>query len=181
MGEWKTFTIPLWKSENYFCPPVEKPFEITVDPSKIRYAHVYIDLNPTMPGWPGYGCVEGEYIYVNGQPIKYSGDACDKIEADIPTNYLKQGVNTIHFDIRASPLCFVSPQGNANGYLVIEVYVEPGEEPVKPPEETKKPCKIFGGLIELGEMDPSTCSTINTMMTFMILGIGAILLIKLIK
>jgi len=180
--ELKTFKVPVWVSENYWCPPIEKDFVLNVDPSRIKSAYLEIDLNPTMPGWPtNYGCVEGEKIYVNGMPLRYEGNPCDVIKVEIPPDYLMVGKNTIHFDIRASPFCAVSPQGNLSGTLVLNVYVKPGEEPVTPPEEMPKPCKILGGLVDLGKLPPSVCSTINMAATLMTLAFGALILIRLLK
>ena len=181
MGEWRTFSIALWKSENYFCPPVEKSFELTIPPSRIRRAEFFADLNPYMPGWPlYYGCVEGDCIYVNGHPVKYSGDGCNQIRAEIPVEYLRQGVNTIHFDIRASPTCVVQPQGNITGYLTVEAYVEEGEEPVKPPEKVPRECKIFG-LVKVGKMSPEMCNMLNLVTLGGIGLIGLALVISLVK
>ena len=177
----QVFTVPLWTSEPYYCPPVEKPFTVTgVD--KIRWAKVIIDVNPWLPAWPNYfGCITGNKIYINGYPVEFSGDPCDVIEADVPVSYLREGVNKISFDIQAAPTCPIQPQGTVSGSLQYEACIEEGEEPpVKPPEETEQPCKLFG-IFDIGKMKPSQCAMINTAMSMGILLFGAVLLIKLLK
>jgi len=178
----QVFTVPLWTSEPYYCPPVEKSFTVT-GVSRIRWAKVIIDVNPIMPAWPDYaGCITGDKIYINGHPIKYTGDPCDIIEASIPVEYLREGINKISFDIQYYPgVCAVFSQGTVSGSLQYEACIEEGEEPpVKPPEETEQPCKLFG-IFDIGKMKPSQCTMINTAMSIGILLFGAVLLIKLLK
>jgi hypothetical protein len=203
VAELRQFNIVLWNLENYYCPPVQKTFSLPawVYPENIEWARVVLDLNPIYP-YPafdpllpgsGTGCATSTSVTINGRTVKGKGDVCNIITVDLPPEIistLKRTNNVISLDIIANFLCaFGRPQGTISGYIEGEAYVKEGEVPIEyptpiyyptgtpPPEEEE--CKVFG--ISIGKMPKEQCSQMQVMFMLMFLGLGAVLVISLLR
>jgi len=190
----------------FYCPPVKAYFDLPdwVEPDKIDWAKIVVDVDPTNPSpipipfiavsWQG--CMDEPSVTLNGVTLKGTGDRCDVVTVNVsPTNILKKKGNILSFSVSASPLCGVGQdQGFWRAYLEGEAYYEgptppqpwpvpsptyPTGAPTGTPPPEEEECKVFG--ISLGKMPKEQCSQMQAMFTLMFFGLGAVLVISLLR
>ena len=163
-------TIILWNHEPYYGSPARKEFSLNWEGELLR-ADLTLDVDPYSPGWPIFGgCVNR--IVVNGTDVQFTGDPCNVMTADLRP-YLRKGANVIEFYHNANPIPGIQ-SGGAYGYIVIEATGQAGGE-VKP-----EACKIFFGLIPIGEVPEPWCGIINAATIIAVVAVAGIIVYKVV-
>jgi len=138
-----SFNVVISPGQYYYCPPIQATFNLPdwVEPDKIEWARIVIDLDPVRPGL-GHGCAVKTEVKLNGRPLTGKGDVCDVFTVDVtpPTTLLKRG-NKLVFDINATPECYIGfIMGFWSAYLEGQAYYEgPTPTPTVPPTPTATP------------------------------------------